>query len=96
MQRMQRRKDDVMHRDSKTRRYTSAVIKVLIAHGEMEEPPQKRRKKKVTVPKAVSEILLARVNELEKQMAPLEKQMAPLVKEHEEIMAFLRICGEEG
>ena len=72
------------------------VIKVLIAHGEMEEPPQKRRKKKVTVPKAVSEILLARVNELEKQMAPLEKQMAPLVKEHEEIIAFLRICGEEG
>lgn len=31
----------------------------------------------------------------EKQMAPLEKQIAPLAKEHEEIIAFLRICGEE-
>mgnify|MGYP000042079532 CR=1 FL=1 len=35
------------------------------------------------------------LDELEKQMAPLEKQIAPLAKEHEEIIAFLRICGEE-
>lgn len=68
------------------------VIKVLVKHGEM-APPQKPVR--VIVPKAVSTILLARVDELEKQMAPLEKQIAPLAKEHEEIIAFLRICGEE-
>lgn len=68
------------------------VIKILVKHGEM-APPQKPVR--VIVPKAVSTILLARVDELEKQMAPLEKQIAPLAKEHEEIIAFLRICGEE-
>ena len=68
------------------------VIKILVKHGEMEAPQKPGR---VIVPKAVSTILLARVDELEKQMAPLEKQIAPLAKEHEEIIAFLRICGEE-
>lgn len=68
------------------------VIKILVKHGEMKAP---QKPVSVIVPKAVSTILLARVDELEKQMAPLEKQIAPLAKEHEEIIAFLRICGEE-
>lgn len=68
------------------------VIKVLVKHGEMELLQKPGR---LIVPKAVSTILLARVDELEKQMAPLEKQIVPLAREHEEIIAFLRICGEE-